>query len=49
MLSGDTLLEVPLDPELWIERACEVVGRDLTQAEWDLFVPGGGQPQSACR
>ena len=47
--SGGTLLEIPLEPKLWVERANEVAGRDLTQAEWNLFVPGGGQVQSACR
>ena len=40
--------QIPLNPERWIERACEVVGRDLTQDEWDRFVPGEGEVQSAC-
>ena len=42
------LIQVPLSPERWNERACEVVGRDLTQDEWDRYVPGGGEVQSAC-
>ena len=42
------LLEIPLTPELWITRACEVVGRDLTEAEWERFIPGGVPVQSAC-
>ena len=29
----------PLDPEGWLARACEVAGRDLTQAEWDRYLP----------
>ena len=42
------LLQVPLDPQQWIDRACEIVGRDMTQQEWDRFVPRGGPVQSAC-
>ena len=42
------LLQIPLTPELWIERACEVVGRDFTEDEWERLVPGGGEVQSAC-
>ena len=42
------LLQIPLNPERWIEPACEIVGRDLTQDEWDRLVPGGGLVQSAC-
>ena len=33
------LLEIPLDPQRWVERACDVVGRDLTADEWNRFVP----------
>ena len=46
--SSGQLLQIPLNPERWIERACEVVGRDLTQEEWDRYVPGGGEILSAC-
>ena len=42
------LLEVPLSPSRWLEKACELVGRDFTQAEWDRFVPGDGPLRSAC-
>lgn len=42
------LIEIPLDPDRWVERACEVVGRDLTPQEWDRYVPGEELPQSAC-
>lgn len=34
------LLRFSLDPERWIERACEIVGRDFTEEEWDRYVPG---------
>jgi len=42
------LLEIPLDPERWVERACDIVGRDLTSDEWQRYVPGDEDVQSAC-
>lgn len=33
-------IRVPIEPPAWIERACEVVDRELTDAEWDAHVPG---------
>jgi WD40 repeat protein len=30
----------PLDPARWLARACMIAGRDLTQAEWDRYLPG---------
>jgi DNA-binding SARP family transcriptional activator/WD40 repeat protein len=39
-LSGDRPgRRYPLDPAVWIEEACSIVGRDLTQAEWDRYLP----------
>jgi WD40 repeat protein len=29
-----------LDPARWLTRACEVVGRDFTRAEWARYLPG---------
>lgn len=46
--SSGRVLNIPLDPERWIDRACEVVGRDLTQDEWQRFVPGDEPRKSAC-
>jgi WD40 repeat protein len=46
--SSGQLLQIPVDPERWIERACEIVGRDFTDDEWDLYVPGDEERQSAC-
>jgi WD40 repeat protein len=46
--SSGKLLNIPLDPAQWIEQACDVVARDLTQDEWDRFVPGDEPRQSAC-
>ena len=43
------LINLPLDPALAVDRACEIVSRDLTQDEWDLYVGDGGTVQSACR
>ncbi len=42
------LLEIPLSPERWVERACDIVGRNLTADEWQRFVPGDRNVQSAC-
>jgi len=46
--SGTRLLKVPLNPVIFLERACEILNRDLTQDEWDTYVDPGGQVQSAC-
>ena len=46
--SSGKLLQIPLTGELWIRRACDVVGRDMTRAEWERLVPGSGPVQSAC-
>ena len=46
--SSGKVLNIPLGPAQWVEQACDVVGRDLTQDEWDRYVPGDGQRQSAC-
>ncbi len=46
--TSEKVLNIPLDPAQWIERACDVVGRNLTQDEWNRYVPGDGQRQSAC-
>ncbi len=30
----------PIDPARWLALACTIAGRDLTQAEWDRYLPG---------
>ena len=30
-----------LDPELWRDLACQLAGRNMTQAEWDVYGDGG--------
>ncbi len=42
------LMEVPLDPQRWVRKACELVGRDLTEDEWERWIPGDETPISAC-
>ncbi len=37
---GEVGHRYPLDAEGWLARACDVAGRDLTQAEWDRYLPG---------
>ena len=46
--SAGRLLEISLDPARWIEKACEFVARDLTQDEWDRYVPGDLPLRSTC-
>jgi hypothetical protein len=46
--SSGELLMFSMDPDRWVEQACDFVGRDLMQAEWDQYVPGDGPPTSAC-
>ena len=48
VVSSGKYLQIPLNPERWVERACEVISRDLTQDEWDRFVPGSEPLRSAC-
>ncbi|MEM7286479.1 MAG: BTAD domain-containing putative transcriptional regulator [Actinomycetota bacterium] len=48
VVTSGLVIRVPLTPERWRERACELVGRELTQDEWDRFVPGDEPRQPAC-
>ena len=36
-----------LDPAVWLDRACELAGRNLTRAEWDRYVGGDYRPTCA--
>jgi WD40 repeat protein/transcriptional regulator with XRE-family HTH domain len=29
-----------IDPESWKERVCQIAGRNMTQAEWEQYLPG---------
>jgi WD40 repeat protein len=29
-----------IDPDSWLQKACERVGRNLTQSEWSRYLPG---------
>ena len=45
VLSGDRSgRRYPMRPSAWLEQACAIVGRDLTQAEWDRYLPGRDLP-----
>ena len=46
--SSAKLLQIPVNPDRWIEKACEAVGRGLTQDEWDRYVPGDELLWDAC-
>ncbi len=42
------LVNLPLNPAVVVAQACDIVSRDLTQEEWDLYVPGDEPLQSSC-
>ena len=42
------VIEIPLDPAAWVDRACEVLDRQLSEAEWERFVPGDDPPTPVC-
>lgn len=46
LTTADRLVRIPLDPDDWVERACRIVGRELTDDERSRLVPGddGGAP-----
>ena len=46
--TSDSWAEVPLDPDVWVARACELAGRELTQQEWAEFVPGDEPFREIC-
>jgi hypothetical protein len=33
-------LSYPLDPDVWLREACDIVGRNLTRIEWERYLPG---------
>ena len=37
-----------VDPEVWRERACAVVGRNLSREEWELYSPSGTPYRATC-
>ena len=48
MGTAGKLIEVPLDPDRWVERACAVASRELTSEEWERLVPGDEAQRRAC-
>jgi len=37
-----------VDPPLWRQRACAIVGRNLTREEWKLYLPSGTSYRATC-
>lgn len=37
-----------MNPSPWVEQACAAAGRNLTQAEWDRFLPAEGPRRPTC-
>jgi hypothetical protein len=48
VVTSGKLLRVPLTPDRWVERACEIVPRGFTDDEAERFVPGGDPPPAVC-
>jgi hypothetical protein len=46
--ASDEIVQLPMNKDVWRERACQAAGRNLTQDEWDRLVPGGGLVRLAC-
>jgi WD40 repeat protein len=46
--TSGNVTRVSLDPQRWVQRACETVDRELTADERDRFVPGDAPPEPAC-
>jgi WD40 repeat protein len=36
---GGTVIVSDVRPDAWVDRACELAGRDLTRAEWQRYLP----------
>jgi WD40 repeat protein len=36
---NDHVMSYPMTPSAWLRAACDIVGRDLTRAEWDRYLP----------
>jgi hypothetical protein len=37
-----------IDPAVWRQRACAIVGRNLTREEWKLYLPPGTPYRATC-
>jgi WD40 repeat protein len=37
-----------VDPDVWRQRACTIVGRNLTREEWKLYLPAGTPYRATC-
>ena len=46
--TSGTILQFSLDPERWVDRVCDLVGRELTPQEWDRYVPGDAPHRGVC-
>lgn len=46
--SKDEVILWDLDPQSWIEKACNLAGRNFTQSEWGQFVGRSIPYQATC-
>ena len=45
---GTQMMRWNIDWTTWRQTACRIVGRNLTQAEWSLYLPNGGPYRPTC-
>lgn len=48
IILDDVWTRLPIDPEEWRVRACDLAGRPITEQEWRDFVPGDEPYRDAC-
>ncbi len=48
IILDDVWTRLPIDPDEWLGRACDLAGRPLTEQEWRDFVPGDQPYRDAC-
>jgi DNA-binding SARP family transcriptional activator len=44
----DGVVEYSLEPEVQVDAACRLAGRDFTDAEWARYFPSDGAPRTTC-
>ena len=37
-----------IDPPIWRDEACTLAGRNLTEEEWERYLPNEGPRQATC-
>ena len=48
LATATEITEVQIDEDAWIDRACQLANRELTDEEWARFMPGQFERRPAC-